>query len=196
MKMAKSVEGYLDGSPWKKELSALREILNRNELVEELKWGTPYYMVDGKIVVGIAGFKQYFGLWFHQGVFQKDESNVLINAQEGTTRALRQWRFQTLDEINSELIHQYVTEANQNQKDGMEIKPEPKKIQWSSELKEALALDGELSDAFETLTPGKQREYAEHIATAKQEKTRLSRLEKCIPMIKSGTGLHDKYKRS
>jgi len=63
-------------------------------------------------------------------------------------------------------------------------------------LKEALALDGELSDAFETLTPGKQREYAEHIATAKQEKTRLSRLEKCIPMIKSGTGLHDKYKRS
>lgn len=121
---------------------------------------------------------------------------MLINAQEGTTRALRQWRFQTLDEINSELIHQYVTEANQNQKDGMEIKPEPKKIQWSSELKEALALDGELSDAFETLTPGKQREYAEHIATAKQEKTRLSRLEKCIPMIKSGTGLHDKYKRS
>ena len=115
MKMAKSVEGYLDGSPWKKELSALREILNRNELVEELKWGTPHYMVDGKIVVGIAGFKQYFGLWFHQGVFQKDESNVLINAQEGTTRALRQWRFQTLDEINSELIHQYVTEAIQNQ---------------------------------------------------------------------------------
>jgi len=40
---------------------------------------------------------------------------VLINAQEGTTRALRQWRFQTLDEINSELIHQYVTEAIQNQ---------------------------------------------------------------------------------
>ena len=78
--MAKSVEEYLGENVWKDGLTLLREILLDTELVEELKWGTPHYTIDSKIVVGIAGFKQYFGLWFHNGVFLKDESKVLINA--------------------------------------------------------------------------------------------------------------------
>jgi uncharacterized protein YdeI (YjbR/CyaY-like superfamily) len=43
-------------------------------------------------VVGIGSFKSYFGLWFHQGALLSDDENVLINAQEGKTKALRQWR--------------------------------------------------------------------------------------------------------
>ena len=39
--------------------------------------------------------------------------------------------------------------------------------------------------AFDALTVGKQREYAEHIASAKQDKTRASRLAKIIPMIEA-----------
>ena len=62
------------------------------------------------------------------------------------------------------------------------------------ELEHAFAKADKLKTAFLNLTPGKQREYTEHIASAKQEATRLRRLDKCIPMILSGTGLHDKYK--
>ncbi len=36
---------------------------------------------------------------------------------------------------------------------------------------------------FEALPPYKQNEYSEYITTAKQEKTKLSRLEKILPMI-------------
>jgi uncharacterized protein YdeI (YjbR/CyaY-like superfamily) len=39
--------------------------------------------------VGIGGFKSYFGLWFHQGALLTDKAGVLINAQEGRTKALR-----------------------------------------------------------------------------------------------------------
>ena len=109
--------------------------------MEELKWGTPHYTIDKKIVIGFAGFKQYFGLWFHNGVFLKDEANVLHNTQEGTTKGLRQWRFNSIDEIDADLSLAYAEEAIQNQKDGKEIKPEKKNIQWSEELKEALASD-------------------------------------------------------
>ena len=44
------------------------------------------------------------------------------------------------------------------------------------------------------LTPGKQREYAEYIQTAKQDATKQTRLEKITPMILKGVGLNDKYK--
>ncbi|KAA3652935.1 MAG: hypothetical protein DWQ10_18775, partial [Calditrichaeota bacterium] len=44
------------------------------------------------------------------------------------------------------------------------------------------------------LTPGRQRGYILHFSQPKQSKTRESRIEKCIPMIMDGIGLHDKYK--
>ena len=50
------------------------------------------------------------------------------------------------------------------------------------------------SVSFDSLTPFKQKEYSEHIGSAKQEKTRISRLEKSIPLIAEGKGLNDKYR--
>jgi uncharacterized protein YdeI (YjbR/CyaY-like superfamily) len=44
------------------------------------------------------------------------------------------------------------------------------------------------------LSPGKQRDYCEHIELAKQEKTKLARIEKIKPMLLKGIGLYDKYK--
>ncbi|MDO1502674.1 YdeI/OmpD-associated family protein [Winogradskyella maritima] len=52
----------------------------------------------------------------------------------------------------------------------------------------------DLKKAYYTLSPYKQKEYAEYIATAKQEKTKLSRLEKSIPLTLEGKGLNDKYR--
>ncbi|WP_378173280.1 YdeI/OmpD-associated family protein [Aquimarina sp. SS2-1] len=47
---------------------------------------------------------------------------------------------------------------------------------------------------FGKLTPFKQKEYKEYIATAKREATRISRVEKIIPMILKGIGLNDTYR--
>ena len=62
------------------------------------------------------------------------------------------------------------------------------------ELSGAFEKDPVLKSAFEELTPGKQREYCEHIAEAKRDSTKKSRLEKIIPMIQQRKGLYDKYK--
>ena len=45
----------------------------------------------------------------------KDKQKKLINAQEGVTKALRQWRFSSVDEIVPELIKAYIHEAINNQ---------------------------------------------------------------------------------
>ncbi|NQV53929.1 MAG: YdeI/OmpD-associated family protein [Flavobacteriales bacterium] len=194
MNTTASVNAFLEASPRKDELEILRSILLETELSETIKWGAPHYTLDGKIVLGIAGFKSYAGLWFHQGVFLKDPAKVLVSAQRGATKALRQWRFVSIKDIDTALVKTYVLEAIQNQKDGKEIKPQPKRVTLPDELKEALAGDVVLSEAFGKLTPGRRNEYAEYIGGAKQEKTRISRLEKCIPMVIHGVGLNDRYK--
>ena len=52
----------------------------------------------------------------------------------------------------------------------------------------------ELLSKFNAFSPYKQREFIEHITSAKQEKTQLARLEKVIEMILEGKGLNDKYR--
>ena len=191
-----SVQDYIEHHKNRKsELLFLREIICETELEETVKWGAPCYTIDDKNVIGLAAFKSYVGLWFHQGVFLEDKQKVLINAQEGTTRALRQWRFTSIEEMNPKLIKAYIVEAIQNQREGKVIKAlKAKKVDVPAELKTELSQNNDLKKAFDLLTPGKQREYAEHIGVAKQEKTRVSRLSKAIPMILNGVGLNDKYK--
>ena len=178
------------------ELKQLRHLLQQTELEETVKWGAPTYTLNGKNVVGLGSFKNYVGLWFHQGVFIDDSAGKLINAQPDKTKGLRQWRFQDLSQIetDNDLIADYIAQAIANQKAGKEIKPETKNTAIPQELQEALSVNTELQTAFDQLTPGKQREYAEHIGSAKQESTRLNRLQKCQPMIMQGIGLNDKYR--
>lgn len=190
------VDAYIaKQTQWKEKLQQLRHIMRQTEMKEEVKWGKPTYTLDGKLVVGMADFKNHMALWFHQGVFLNDKHNKLVNAQEGVTKALRQWRFGREDEIDSNLVSEYVEEAIENAKAGKEMKPLRKKeVALSPLLKNAFEKDPALKEDFEKLTPGRQREYATYIAEAKREATRQSRLEKCIPLIKKGVGLHDKYK--
>ena len=180
---------------WKEKLQQLRVVFQKTELKEEVKWGKPTYTLNGKMVAAMAEFKNHLALWFHQGVFLKDKHKKLINAQVGVTKALRQWRFEEEDEIDSKLVLEYINEAIANSKAGKELKKSPKKpVEIPSLLKDAFKSDKQLFEKFSALSPSCQREYAENIAEAKQEKTKLRRLEKCIPMIKEKKGLNDKYK--
>lgn len=181
---------------WAEELDYLKSIIAKTELEEMTKWGGPVYTINKKNVVGIGGFKSYVGIWFFNGVFLKDEKKVLVNANEGVTRALRQWRFESKAAIikNEKVILQYITEAITNEKDGLSIKPEKKEEIVSELLNGEFQSDGKLKKAFEAFTPYKQREFLEYVETAKQEKTKLSRIEKIKPMILEGIGLNDKYR--
>jgi uncharacterized protein YdeI (YjbR/CyaY-like superfamily) len=49
-----------------------------------------------------------------------------------------------------------------------------------------------LRSAFESLTPGRKREYHLHISSAKQSKTRAARVEKHVARILAGKGLRDR----
>lgn len=196
MKKVDSVEEYIEAnSHFSKELTLLRFIVNATELEETVKWNLPVYEVNGKNVLGFGAFKHHFGIWFFNGVFLKDEQNLLVASSE-TTKGLRQMRFESMADIDKNAVLSYVKEAIENQKLGKEIKPEKKgkDVNIPIELQERMDEDAELCMSFEKLTPSKQREYADHIAMAKRAETKQSRLNKISPMIKKGTGLNDAYK--
>ncbi len=196
MRRAKSVDDYIaNAGQWQNELRTLREILRSTDLDEEVKWGGPCYTYNGKNIVGLGSFKSYVGLWFHQGALLQDSSGVLINAQEGKTKALRQWRMTAASDIKPSIIKRYVKEAIKLAKEGKEIKPERgRPIAIPPELKNALRRAKGATAAFRKLRPGSQREFSEYIADAKRDETKQRRIEKILPKIVAGAGLNDKYR--
>ncbi len=196
MDKVESVDQFFDNlSKWREELELLRSIILSTELEENLKWGIPTYSIKGKNVLSISGFKNHFGIWFFQGSLLVDKSNQLKNAQEGKTKAMRQWRFLKEDVVDSVLVLKYVEEAVKNQLSGKKILTQSRAtFIMSPVLESCIKFDVELADCFEKLTKGKQKEYSNYISEAKQESTKERRLKKIVPMIKVGVGLNDKYK--
>jgi uncharacterized protein YdeI (YjbR/CyaY-like superfamily) len=196
VKRFNTVDDYLNGlTHWKPEITRLREVLLTTGLDETIKWGAPCYTYQGKNIVGIGGFKSYFGLWFFQGALLQDKQELLINAQEGRTKAMRQWRMQAMKEIKPAIIKKYVAESIQLVDAGKEIKADrAKPLVVPAELERAFQKHKRARTIFQGFTIGKQREYAEYIADAKQAATKSKRIEKIMPMILDGMGLNDKYK--
>ena len=197
MEKAEKVEAYFtEEHQFKKEIAALRELVLKYDLEETFKWSFPTYTLDGKNVLSICKFKKHFGIWFFNGVFLTDKNKVLENAQEGKTKAMRQWKFKTKNDIDESLVITYIKEAIENQKAGKVVSP--KKSTTQIPIPEALLAefkkDAKLKAAYEALTAYKQKEFNEYIVTAKREATKLKRLEKIIPIILEGKGLNDKYR--
>jgi len=195
MKKIYSVEEYIEeNAHFGAALNILRSVINTTELEETAKWSAPVYTLNNKNVIGLGAFKKHFGIWFFNGVFLKDEHSLLVNAQEEKTKALRQMRFESVSDIDKNIVLAYVKEAIENQKLGKEIKPNRSKKETIIPQELKVVLVNDLKTSFENLTPYKQREYSEYISTAKRDATKQTRLEKVKPMILQGFGLNDKYK--
>jgi len=187
-----------DVNKWQKEYVRLREIVLECGLEEDFKWKHPCYTQDSRNIVLIHGFKDFCALMFFKGVLMKDPKKILVaqtkNVQEG-----RQIRFTSLAEINKmeKTIKTYIKEALRIEKSGEKI--ELKKTQdydMPSELEEKFREMPRFKEAFESLTPGRQRGYLLFFSGAKQSKTRTERIEKYIDAIMDGIGLNDDYTKS
>ncbi len=180
---------------WPSELDLLRKIVLDCGLTEESKWGAPCYTFQNKNILMVSALKEYCCISFFKGSLLKDDKKLLVKPGPNS-QAARLFKFKNVDEIIKieNDIKAYVFEAIEVEKAGLNVifkkNPEPIPVELESKFKE----DPVLKTAFEALTPGRQRGYILHFSQPKQSKTRLSRIEKCVPMILSGIGLHDKYK--
>ena len=194
MESSKATHIWDKNNSWLEELEFLKSIIVKTELEETSKWGGIVYVLNGKNVIGIGGFKNYFAIWFFNGVLLEDKKQLLVNAQEGVTKALRQWRFKSKEEVNEGDVLNYIKEAIENEKRGKTSKPEKKMPILSEFFQKELIANPELAAAFQKFSAYKQYEFLEYIESAKREETKRSRIDKIIPMILDSIGLNDKYR--
>ena len=174
---------------WKAEIAAMRRVLAGLGMEEECKWGKPTYTVKGKNIVIMQGFKEYFALGFFQGALLRDPRKVLV--QLGQVQAGRVMKFTSAKEITAQAstIKAYVREAIAVEKAGLRVKKKTTSdFPVPEELSERFRQDPRFKRAFEALTPGRQRGYLYHFASAKQSATRAARIEKAVPAIFAGRG--------
>jgi len=167
----------------------MRRVLAGFPLKEERKWGKPTYTLNGKNVVIMQGFKEYFALGFFQGALLKDPKKVLV--QLGQVQAGRVMKFTSAKEITAKAstIKAYVREAIAVEEAGLRVKPKKTSdFPVPEELTERFRKDPPYKRAFEALTPGRQRSYLYHFASAKQSATRAARIEKARSAIFEGRG--------
>lgn len=177
---------------WQDEIQSLRSILLDCGLDEELKWGKPCYQFEGSNIAIIQPFKEHCSLMFFKGALIQDTHNLLRSQGENTQSAMR-LEFTDTKQIKKTVVKAYVKQAIAVEKAGLKVDFKAKReLEFPEELTRMLNKDSKLAKAFHALTPGRQRGYILHISAAKQSATRTARIEKNIPKILAGKGLHDR----
>lgn len=178
---------------WQEAYAKLRTIALERDLTEELKWGCPCYTLDGNNVVLIHGFKEYCAYLFHKGALLQDPDNILIQQTENV-QAARQIRFTSAQQV-AEMeftLKEYIQQAIEVEKAGLKVEfKKTTEFPMPEEFIDKLEDVPGLQDAFESLTPGRQRAYLLYFSQPKQSKTRESRIEKYIQQILDGKGIDD-----
>ncbi len=162
-------------------------------LTEELKWGVPCYTFQNSNIVLMHGFKAYCALLFVKGALLQDVKGLLIQQTENV-QAGRQIRFSSLREIIElePVIKDYIHEAIEVENSGLKVDyKKTQEFHMPEEFIDKLETVPGLQDAFEALTPGRQRAYLLYFSQPKQSKTRIARIDKCTPQILAGKGLND-----
>ncbi len=184
---------FKKAGPWQPEFGKLRTIILGCGLTEELKWGVPCYTFQDSNIVLIHGFKEYCAILFVKGVLLKDPNGILIQ-QTPNVQAARQVRFTNLREIVKlePILKTYIFEAMEVEKAGLKvIHKKTSEYLVPKEFQKKLDEIPALKDAFEALTPGRQRAYIFYFSQPKLSKTREARVEKSIDLILDGLGLND-----
>lgn len=183
---------FSDATKWRAEAKSLRKVLLKAGLSEELKWGKPCYVHDGKNICIIQRMNDFLALLFFKGGLLKDPDGIL-EVQGPNSRAGYRIRFTSVQDVSSReaSILACIRQAIDVEKSGLKVE-KPKEPEYPEELVAKFNDDDEFKEAFERLTPGRRRGYLMHFSSARQSKTKVARIEKSRPAIMMGKGLQDR----
>jgi uncharacterized protein YdeI (YjbR/CyaY-like superfamily) len=174
---------------WGRGLDELRSTCLEAGLVETVKWAHPCYMHADRNIAIIGAFQGDFRLSFIHAALLKDPKGVL-EKQGPNTQHPDCIRFTDPAQVAElkPIILAYLEEAMGYAEAGITPPKEQREIELPDELVEALASDPELAEAFDSLTPGRQKSYVIHLNGAKKSETRVARIARSRDKILAGKG--------
>lgn len=192
--MNPKVDIYINNdSKWQTELEQLRMIILDCGLNEDFKWGVPCYTLKNSNVILLGSFKEYCVISFVKGALLADTNKVLIQQTENS-QSVRIIRFTNVAEIKEmkATLKAYIFEAIEVENAGLKVEYKKNtELEFPEELQKVLSENQDFKNAFEALTPGRQRAYNMFFSEPKQAATRATRIEKYFQRILDGKGIND-----
>jgi len=179
---------------WAPEMAELRRIMLTHPLTETLKWRQPCYKTAQGNIGIVSCLKSAATINFFRGALLRDPSNLLV-VPGPHSRSARFMKFTSVAQITAQEphIHDFIAQAILLAETGQKVDmTQNRQVDIPPELDEAFAADPDFAQAFQALTPGRQRGYLIHFAGAKQSETRNRRIEKHRDRILDGLGMHDR----
>ena len=136
--------------------------------------------------------KDFLSLMFFKGALLDDPAGVLRD-QGPNSRSARRVEFTSVEDVSrlTDTISALLREAIEVEDAGIAVEP-PQELVLVAELQDRLDRDPAFEAAFESLTPGRRREYNLFFSDAKRAETRVARIEKHANRILDGKGLRDR----
>lgn len=174
---------------WIVGLDHLRRICLDMGLVETVKWAHPCYMHAERNIALVNAFRDDFRFNFMNPGLLKDSEGVLERNGPNTQTA-GMIRFTAVEQVGEvePAIRTYLRQLMDHAEAGTKPPKLTREIDIPDELIDALDADPELAEAFEALTPGRQKSYLFNLNQAKQSATRIARIEKFRDHIIAGKG--------
>ena len=175
--------------PWVDGLNSLRRICLDMGLEETVKWAHPCYMHAGRNIAIFGAFRGDFRLSFMNPGLLRDTEGVL-EPQGPNSQTPSMIRFTAVGQVGGmePTIRAYLRQLIDHAEAGTKPPKAEREIDMPDELTEALDADPELAEAFQALTPGRQRSYMFNLNQTRQSPTRVARIEKFRERIIAGKG--------
>ena len=183
-------------------LEHLRSVVHKAspDISETIKWGMPHFEYSGKIVCGMASFKEHCALSFRQATLMKDP-HKLLDTGEGKSGMGHLGRIQRLKDLPSDrILIQYIREAIRLIEQGARV-PKPntapsKEVVVPKAFLALLKKEKAAYTCFKELSHSHKKEYLEWITEAKREETRDKRMKTAVEWLNEDKSLNWKYQKS
>ena len=176
-------------------LKHLREVIHQGcpEAEEAIKWGMPAFLYRGKILCGIAAFKQHcaLGFWGTRGLVGNEGKRDEAMGQFGRIASLK-------DLPSKTALIGHVKQAMKLSEARAAAPPVPRKPPKPApatpdDLATALKKNKKALATFDAFSPSCKREYVDWITEAKREETRANRIAQAVEWMAEGKQRNWKY---
>ncbi len=194
------VDAYVAGAPEfaRPVLNHLRELVHKahGDVVEDMKWSRPTFLAEGRIVCGMAAFKEHcsFGFWGSGMTGALAEAGIQGDDAAGSIGRIAGLEDLPKDKILLGLMRRaFALAGEEGGKLKKPVGKAPKApLAVPADLAEELEKAG-VAAKFAAMSPSCRREYVEWIVEAKRAETRGKRIGETVGWIGEGKKRNWKY---
>lgn len=180
-------------APFAKEILNLFRILihkTDQDIIEDWKWNVPIFSKKN-LVCSFAAFQKHVSVTFFKGAYMSNQHHLFTG--DCSAKHTRSIKFGAVSEIDKNQLLDYFKEAFLLSECGIH-KSENREIEIPELLQKALVKNKLAKKNFENMAYTYRKEYALQISGAKQETTKLKRLERIISNLEKNIKMHEQHK--